>query len=406
MSITSLKEFSKGDIDRIVTLEVPEGRHWEYKEALFGDKDDDKKEFLADVTSFANAGGGTILYGIREKRDKEGKATGIPEVALGLTNVNFNSLKLRIENILATSIEPKISGIRLQEVAGFSHGPLFIISIPQSWSGPHMVTYKSRALFYARTSAGKYPLDVYEIGAAFRASEGVPERIRLFRDERLKRISQKDTPVLLHQSKWLSLHILPVANMEMRTSIDLENVYSKSSEFCPIGVSSHNLRYNMDGVCIYTTRNGAAEEFGYTQVFRSGAIEMLYLRPLAQGSSGGTWVQTMPIEDGLIKCVSRYLAALKQLEVESPLVLMVSLVGFKGASLDVLGVESQHSCLDLSGYRIDRELINLPDIWIEDIEADMSLALRPVFDAMWQASGLPRSRNYEDDGTRKTPGRA
>lgn len=44
---------------------VPESRTLEYKRDLPDPKDrDSKREFLGDVTSFANAQGGDIVYGI------------------------------------------------------------------------------------------------------------------------------------------------------------------------------------------------------------------------------------------------------------------------------------------------------------------------------------------------------
>src|SRR3954451_17276289 len=60
---------SKDDIDALVADEVREGRTLDYKEKLPGNADKDKKEFLADVSSFANAGGGDMIFGVVEKRD-------------------------------------------------------------------------------------------------------------------------------------------------------------------------------------------------------------------------------------------------------------------------------------------------------------------------------------------------
>ena len=47
--------------------QVAEDKHLEYKLILPSEKYDDKKEFLADVSSFANADGGVIFYGINAK---------------------------------------------------------------------------------------------------------------------------------------------------------------------------------------------------------------------------------------------------------------------------------------------------------------------------------------------------
>ncbi|MHC5825146.1 MAG: AlbA family DNA-binding domain-containing protein, partial [Nostoc sp.] len=70
---------NKNDIDALIYNGVAETRTLEYKEKLSGNSDDDKKEFLADISSFANASGGDIIYGIQEQRSSDNKTTGIPE---------------------------------------------------------------------------------------------------------------------------------------------------------------------------------------------------------------------------------------------------------------------------------------------------------------------------------------
>ena len=58
-----LQDISLDDLQRLVTNAVSESRSIEYKQALPGTTNDDKKEFLADVSAFANAVGGDLLYG-------------------------------------------------------------------------------------------------------------------------------------------------------------------------------------------------------------------------------------------------------------------------------------------------------------------------------------------------------
>ena len=59
-------EITKADIDALVANGVAEGRTLDYKRTLPGGKDDEKREFLADVSSFANAAGGDIIFGVEE----------------------------------------------------------------------------------------------------------------------------------------------------------------------------------------------------------------------------------------------------------------------------------------------------------------------------------------------------
>ena len=61
------------DILQLIENEVPEGRDLDYKRDI---NLDDRKEFLFDLTSFANTTGGIIIYGVEEKKDTNSKNTG------------------------------------------------------------------------------------------------------------------------------------------------------------------------------------------------------------------------------------------------------------------------------------------------------------------------------------------
>ena len=50
-------------------------------------------------------------------------------------------------------------------------------------------------------------------------------------------------------------------------------------------------------------------------------------------------------------------------------------------------------------YPIDRDVLFLPEVFIENTdEKDVLKILRPTYDAMWQASGLAGSTNYDASG--------
>ena len=72
-------EIELEDIQSLVEDEVQEGKRLEYKRDLPGTSADEKAEFLRDVSAFANASGGYLIYGIEDKIDKDGKHTGIPK---------------------------------------------------------------------------------------------------------------------------------------------------------------------------------------------------------------------------------------------------------------------------------------------------------------------------------------
>jgi hypothetical protein len=215
------KDIEKGDIGGLVENAIREGRSIEYKQQLPGGQDSDKKELLADVSSFANASGGDILFGIDEERDGNGKPTGIPRAANGLGGINVDQEIQRLENSIRSGIEPRIPGLQIRPIDGFQNGPVIIIPVPKSWASPHMVTYKISLRFWSRTSNGKAPLSVPEIRAAFIQSETLPEQIRRFREERLGNILAGEASMPLQQGPALVLHIVPVGMLAERKSIDV-----------------------------------------------------------------------------------------------------------------------------------------------------------------------------------------
>ena len=71
-----IDEITKADIDALLTAKVAERRTLDYKELLPGGVDDAKKEFLYDVTSFANASGGDLVFGVTDQKGTDGNRRG------------------------------------------------------------------------------------------------------------------------------------------------------------------------------------------------------------------------------------------------------------------------------------------------------------------------------------------
>src|SRR5947209_7493670 len=147
-------KIEKADLESLVLNEVREGRTLDFKQQLPSNADKDKKEFLADASSFANATGGDLLIGVVEKRDGEGKTTGVPESVPGLAGINADAEVRRLENMVRDGIKPRVAGIQARTVEGFSDGPALLVRIPRSFAAPHMVTFQEHSRFYSRNSGG------------------------------------------------------------------------------------------------------------------------------------------------------------------------------------------------------------------------------------------------------------
>jgi hypothetical protein len=390
------EKIEKDDIDALISDEVTEGRTLEYKEKLPGNSDGDKIEFLADISSLANASGGDLIFGISENRDNNGKATGIPEKALGLDSINQDEEIRRLENIIRDGIAPRITSLRIKALEDFTKGPLIIIRIFKSWTPPHMITFKSHSRFYSRNSAGKYPLDVSEIRSAFALSESLPQRIRNFRDERIAKIVAEETPVPLNPCPKIILHILPIAALDPMTRLDIKILDRRGKDLQPIYKSAQSSRYNFDGFLTYRNYDSHSACEAYLQMFRNGAIETVDASILEE-MNGKKEIHSLIFEKDLILALRRLLALEHDLEFEPPIFVMLSLLGVKGYTMWV----NRSNFFDSdSSIPIDRDALFLPDLIIENYDSDAAKLLRPVFDAVWQAAGWDGSKNYDENGGR------
>lgn len=163
-----LEEITEADLQYLIDEERIEKKVLEYKSELPRNSDSEKKEYLADVSSFANAIGGDIIYGIKENRK-----TGKPEKLDGIEIDNVDQDILRLEQIIRDGIEPNIpsSALNITDIQLKNSKYILIIRINRSCINPHRVSFKAWDRFYTRSTNGKYRFDVQELRAAFQNEE-------------------------------------------------------------------------------------------------------------------------------------------------------------------------------------------------------------------------------------------
>lgn len=378
-------EISNIDILSLLESETPEGKTIEYKESLPQNNHEGRKEFLADISSFANTSGGHILFGIKEE-------SGIPVNISGFSNIDFDKEILLLENIIRDSIEPRISGISMKKISGESVNPVLLIRIPQSWSKPHAVNYGGHWRFYSRNSAGKYPLDVLELKSAFIGSTSLGEKIRNFHLERLNKIVSGETPVHIADGGKFVFHLIPFVAFEPGFNVNLDVLQKDIWSMTLIEESSiSGYRYNLDGIVTYNDNNENA--FGsYLQVFRNGIIEMVdtsILKPHRDERR----IPSIVFEREIILLLMKYIAIQQKLSMAAPFTLILSLAGVKGYKMAV-----SSSLQGGNTHVIDRDLLILPEVVAEDYHLEPKALLRPIFDAVWNSAGWAKSFGYDEKG--------
>lgn len=131
--------------------------------------------------------------------------------------------------------------------------------------------------------------------------------------------------------------------------------------------------------------------YTYVQLYRMGIIEAV------EGSSvitnnDGKFLDTT-YEKELLALVPQYLSLLKGLNINTPIVLFLTITGVKG-----FRIPHRQTFLKSDRFVIDRDDLILPEVFIESYDVDIKGIMRPLFDLVWNACGYERSHNFNEQG--------
>ncbi|MDE0610921.1 MAG: ATP-binding protein [Anaerolineaceae bacterium] len=377
---TPFDEIDLTTLQRLVDDEVPEDRQLEYKRELQLNTKEQKREFLADVSAFANAEGGHLVIGIAEQN-------GVPIEADGIQRTGSSDEMLQqIQNLVRDGVEPNIYGINIKAVEVNVNRVVSIINIPPSWSKPHWVSLGGHRIFYSRNSNGKYPLDIPELRQLFTLSETATQRIKDYRAERIGAILAGETPVSLASGPKIVLHVISYNAGNDQHRVDLSRL-------------SANYDFNFDG------RFTGTSNAYYYQVFRDGSIEFVNELPMNPKDDSEFFASAIE-EFHMSRFLPNLLELHKTLDVSPPLFLMLSLLNVGGYKMCLTEREQFDFNVFDERRPINKKHLLIPGIVMEipesTVEGLMNM-LQSAFDVAWQSSGFERSIYFNEN--RKLRGR-
>jgi len=305
-----------------------ESRTLEYKRDWVGTSDSEKKEFLADAVAFANAVGGTMLFGIDEERDAENKPTGIAREAIGIRTPNADAEIRRVTDILRNGIEPGLPNVTISPIDGFPQGPVISIHIPRSHRAPHMVSFKASPRFFSRVSTGRHPLDIDELRDAFLRAEDLPARIRDFRNRRIQALDAGEAPVPMEAGPLVVLHAVPVDTFSDHNAISFAEIIAAGRHMRLVGFSRFDHAINLDGHLTWVPAKGEGpkQSLGYLQVFRDGSMEAVDGLEVPAAEGNDRMLSPTRLEAMIVKQVAEYSRHVASLPVGNALAVMVTLL--------------------------------------------------------------------------------
>lgn len=400
-----LRDITEDDLLGLVGQ--PEDREMDFKRELPRNDYDGVKEFLKDVSAMANTIGGDLLYGIEEGPDQNGNTVAIQ--VHGIAGQDADEVKLRLKNLIRDNIKPSLIGCEIQDIPLANGDRAYIVRVPRSWNSPHVVEYKGHWRFYYRSSNSSEMMDITQLRHAMIFADTIAQRLQEFRLDRLAKISAD--PALNSTAK-IVLHFQPFDSLREDFQVDLRKATSNLNNVTLLRYENDdgnydgflNKGFNFDGSVI----SKGKFQYGYIQIFRSGAIEEVDASLLKVTSNDAKRIPSRIFEGLIIKAIMRRLGMLKDMGINSRMILHLTLLGVREYSMEIQyrgfrpGLERVQAGADQNP--IGRDELLMRGILIEDLQGlelsfqKIAQIMRDTFDTIWNAAGFSKSLHYNTEG--------
>src|ERR1022692_4123119 len=373
-----------------------EGKRLEFKSTVPGKGEDEKAEFLKDVSALANSDGGDIIYGMAEVK-------GIASALLPVDTSYLDAEMLRLNQILDGGIRPRIPGVEMRPITIEPTKSVLLVRIPLSHLGPHQVTAGQSYRFHGRNAAGTYPIEIDELRDIILRHASLPEQMRDFRRDRVMLIRDhpEDIASPVEYERKLIVHYMPEQtfgrfgspNSELFTNTQLRRRIEQlgAPTIAELGLS---YRSNIEG---YVFMNGLATDVlkFYVQVFNNGAVEFVDAAAF-RISTNEPFIYHETLEQTLFRQFYFARELLSVMGVEGRVAVYASALGIRDCTIKPQAPTRQ---IHFTGHSaaIGRDPAFFNSIMIEDMNAaDPQTALEPLIQQFWRASAYDHAYSYKD----------
>ena len=364
-----LSEVTREHFDRMIRDGIPESRELDYKRARPLGNEAGKKEFLKDITAFANTIGGHVVIGLAE----EG---GVPKRIVEITDTTVDDEKLRLKNLIRDGVQPGLLGVEMHEVALNGGGFGLVIRVPRSWNPPHRVSLGGWNKFFLRHSSGADEMDVEQLRGVFLGGAEIERHLLRFRDDRLALIASDDASIRVASRPRLIVHVVPLGG-----TIGRNDVMRRLDAPRPMRAQTGLVRLNIDGTAAVVTQGTSASE--YIQLFRDGRIEAVVGSLIVAANMHGLGeLDTTFFREAFFYRLPGYLNTLTRWGLAATFYVFVSMQGVKGASLAGFAGSADRDTLKIEPLVID----TTPP---QQDTVEWSRLVKPLMNALWNAFGHP-----------------
>lgn len=390
-----LQDATVETIEALVDDEVSESHVLDFKSELpksAKESNDDLHEFLKDVTSFSNGEGGQLIYGVEEKKDSDGKDTGIAGDLVPIHSLSDANVK-PLQQAILNCVTPRLHGVVFNPIIGNDSGYL-VVTVPKSLNGPHMVRRGKHKRFYKRHNTLSDEMSYDEIKNSFYSRFDIEDRLTKRRDQRLQDILDRKFFHNYSNQAFSFVQLISIPTRYEPCSPEMMRKFIYT--LCFPQRDKWTRRENLDGVYA---------DFGshrYVQIYRNGSVERLdtIYTSLSQSEDPHTFAgKVHNLIDGgefsrdLLYFIMKALDEQSAIEVNPPVVLLMSLHGVLGRSLHPIPLGPTMSQMLTEPPGFDRNDLYFEPIVLSDPKIDRKELAELVLTQIWSASD---SRNERD----------
>lgn len=239
-------------------------------------------EFRSDICSFANAEGGYLIYGIKEK---QGVAREI--VGVDILNGNTDRFELDRRNNLS-AINPKVPSVKFGFIPLSNGKYVVIIEIKPDYYSPYIhIENEQNYRIYTRGGNGKTTMKYDELRRMFNSSMTFEYELKKFREERIAYYKSMSEDADDEYSKFVLVHLVP------RTFTDPATYRQVYMDYLTQGTQYSNLASgttvsgtiipNVDGITFTNSYSKSECRFYNNGVFETFISKVKFVGKLKSG---------------------------------------------------------------------------------------------------------------------------
>lgn len=371
-----------------------EGRRLEFKENfkfVDGGQKKDQHEIAKDVAALANTDGGDIIYGMIE-------SDGVAQSTVSVVSEDgVEDLKSFVQTAVRDGISPGIT-IRCAAIPLSFGGCAFVVRVPKSFNAPHAVRRRGdrEALWYWRRGEDRaVHMEESDVRHFYANTVDMPKQIEAFRRSRIAACENSIAGPYFDKSVRVHAFFIPQATFFSNNHFSYSQLESACSELRFSDVPS----YSGATPCLEGAFRHAGNVDGIWHswcVHRNGVIEWSdagtnYMHILNKGETRVRIVHSR-YEKLIADRLGEVISTLNKLAVSGPIVFCLSLSNATGAVVCSSGRWFN------PGGACPVDVIHASPVLL-DSTADLSIhRLKPAFDQVMNAFGIPKSRFFKDDG--------